>query len=271
MKSFMLSKADPPLIDTHIHLDSYSLSDQQSILADIRHHEVQSVISVSMHLASCMRNLELARQYGPMVRPAFGYHPEQPLPSSDETEKLLDWMAEHTDEMVAVGEVGLPYYARLEAESEGRPWDNRPYADLLEQFIAFAKKHHKPVVLHAVYEDADIACDLLEKYGVTRAHFHWFKGSRDTLHRMAGNGYYISFTPDILYEEEIRAMACRYPDHLVMAETDGPWPFEGPFTGQMTHPRMTASVASAWAELKGLSILEARRILYENAARLYAL
>ena len=71
-------------------------------------------------------------------------------------------MAEHADEMVAVGEVGLPYYARLEAESEGRPWDNRPYAYLLEQFIAFAKKHHKPVILHAVYEDADIACDLLE-------------------------------------------------------------------------------------------------------------
>ena len=56
-----------------------------------------------------------------------------------------------------------------------------------------------------------------------------------------------------------------------MTETDGPWPFEGPFTGQMTHPRLTASVASAWAELKGLSILEARRILYENAARLYRL
>ena len=88
---------------------------------------------------------------------------------------------------------------------------------------------------------------------------------------MANNGYYISFTPDILYEEEIRAMASRYPDHLVMTETDGPWPFEGPFTGQMTHPRLTASVASAWAELKGLSILEARRILYENAARLYRL
>lgn len=271
MRSFTQTETNLPLLDTHIHLDSYAFSDQQTILADIRKSEVQSIISVSMNLASSKRNLELAREYGPLVRPAFGYHPEQPVPSPEETEELLDWMAKHVDDMIAVGEVGLPYYARLEAEMEGRPWDNRPYECLLEQFIAFAKRHHKPVILHAVYEDADTACDLLDKYGVTRVHFHWFKGSRDTLRRMADKGCYISFTPDILYEDEIRDIARMYPEHLVMTETDGPWPFEGPFTGQMTHPKMTASAAAAWAELRGLTVSEARRIFYENAVRLYDL
>lgn len=155
MRSFTQTETNLPLLDTHIHLDSYAFSDQQTILADIRKSEVQSIISVSMNLASSKRNLELAREYGPSVRPAFGYHPEQPVPSPEETEELLDWMAKHVDDMVAVGEVGLPYYARLEAETEGRPWDNRPYECLLEQFIAFAKRHHKPVILHAVYEDAE--------------------------------------------------------------------------------------------------------------------
>ncbi|MGV2806336.1 TatD family deoxyribonuclease, partial [Clostridium perfringens] len=32
MKSFTQSEANLPLLDTHIHLDSYSLSDQQAIL-----------------------------------------------------------------------------------------------------------------------------------------------------------------------------------------------------------------------------------------------
>lgn len=269
--SLRQTEADFPLMDTHIHLDSYPLSDQQKILADMQHGEVRSIISVSMHLASCKRNLELARQYAPMVRPAFGYHPEQALPSSAEMNELLEWMAEHSDEMLAVGEVGLPYYARLEAQSEGRSWDNHPYEQLLDQFIAFAKKHHKPIILHAVYEDADIACDLLEKHKLTRAHFHWFKGSRNTLQRMEDRGYYISFTPDILYDDEIRDIASRYPEHLVMTETDGPWPFEGQFTGQMTHPQMTSAVAAVWAELRGLSVPEGRRQLYENAMRLYDL
>lgn len=52
-----------------------------------------------------------------------------------------------------------------------------------------------PIILHAVYEDADTVCDLLEKYKVSRAHFHWFKGSDETMKRMMKNGYYISIAP----------------------------------------------------------------------------
>jgi len=264
-------RAGIPLIDTHIHLDSYSLADQESIASALGMGNVQYIITVSMNLPSCKRNLELSRIYGDSIKPAFGYHPEQPLPSPDETEELLRWMENHVQDMVAVGEVGLPYYARLEAESAGHSWDNAPYIELLERFVAFAKKHDKPIILHAVYEDADTACDLLEAYGIARAHFHWFKGSRDTLDRMAASGYHISFTPDILYEEEIREIARMYPPQLVMTETDGPWPFEGPLQGQTTRPEMAAIAAAAWAELQGISEQEARRQLYQNAARLYGL
>lgn len=265
------SAALAPLLDTHIHLDSYPENEGLAIADGLRNSEVQSVISVSMNLLSCKRNLELARVYGSEVRPAFGYHPEQPLPSGAEADALLQWMAIHADDMVAVGEVGLPYYSRLEAVSQGKAWDNRPYEELLERFIDFAKKHKKPVILHAVYDDADTACDLLERYNHPYAHFHWFKGAEKTLQRMADHGYYISFTPDILYEEEIRTIAQRYPEHLVLSETDGPWPFEGPFAGQTTHPSMTACVAAAWAELRGMTISQARKQLYDNAARLYGL
>lgn len=260
-----------PLIDTHIHLDSYPEDIGLAIAADLANSEVQSVISVSMNLPSCKRNLELARLYNGGIRPAFGYHPEQPLPSATEIQELLQWMEVHSEEMVAVGEVGLPYYTRLEAATRGEAWDDQPYVELLETFIAFAAKHKKPVILHAVYEDAEMACDLLERYSHPLAHFHWFKGAEKTLQRMAEQGYYISFTPDIVYEEEIRRIALGYPEHLVMSETDGPWPFEGPFTGQTTHPRMTSSVASAWAELRGISLLHARKQLYDNAARLYGI
>lgn len=258
-----------PLIDAHIHLDSYAEEQQLAILESLSDCGVEAVVSVSMNLDSCRRNLVLARRHESRVKPAFGYHPEQLLPTADEVSSLFDFMETHLDEMAAVGEVGLPYYSRLEAVTEGKPWDDRPYVDLLEQFIIFAKKFHKPIVLHAVYEDADTACSLLEKHGVTSAHFHWFKGSPETVRRMADAGYFISFTPDLLYEPEIRDLARRYPAAQVMTETDGPWPFDGPFAGQPTHPRMTADVAAAWAEIQGLGLAEARRILYGNARRFY--
>ncbi|UNK18998.1 TatD family hydrolase [Paenibacillus sp. N3/727] len=258
-----------PLIDAHIHLDTYPIDQQLSIVESLPGYGVESVISVSMHLESCQRNLELALRFVDRVKPAFGYHPEQQMPSPADIDSLFAFMESHLDEMIAVGEVGLPYYSRIEAQSNGKDWDNRPYEDLLERFIIFAKKHDKPVILHAVYEDADIACDLLEKHSVTSAHFHWFKGSLGTIQRMADAGYCISFTPDLLYEQEIRELARLYPAGQVMSETDGPWPFEGPFQGQVTHPRMTTDVASAWADIQGFSLMEARRILYDNARRFY--
>ncbi|WP_418026978.1 TatD family hydrolase [Paenibacillus sp. JJ1722] len=260
-----------PLIDAHIHVDSYPPEQQELLLASLANSSVQAVIAVSMHLGSSRANLQLAKRYPGLVRPAFGFHPEQALPPQAELELLFNWMDEHVQQMVAVGEVGLPYYNRLEASQSGSPFDLAPYIVLLERFIQFASKHNKPIVLHAVYEDADIACDLLERHGITQAHFHWFKGSTATIERMARNGYYVSFTPDLLYEEEIRSLARQYPSDQIMAETDGPWPFEGPFTGQETHPRMTADVIRAYSKLTHQDESAVRQLFYENTRRFYSL
>ncbi|HEX7056918.1 MAG TPA: TatD family hydrolase, partial [Bacilli bacterium] len=87
--------------------------------------------------------------------------------------------------------------------------------------------------------------------------------------RMMDRGYRISVTPDVLYEPEIQNLVRQYPLDLLMTETDGPWPFEGPFAGQMTNSVMVKSVAAKIAELKGVALKDAQAALYENAARFY--
>jgi TatD DNase family protein len=258
-----------PLIDAHIHLDLYAPEERQRMMGELTESGVEAVIAVSMGQESCEANLLLAREQPAAVWPAFGFHPEQPLAGSAEMDRLFAWIRSHAGEMAAVGEVGLPYYTRVEAEKRGKPFELAPYVALLERFVLLAKELDKPLVLHAVYEDADTACSLLERHGVTRAHFHWFKGAEETIRRMAANGYFVSFTPDIAYEPEIRRLAELYPPGQVMAETDGPWPFEGPFAGQMTHPRMTGDVVRVWSEIHGIPLPEARRLLYGNTKRFY--
>lgn len=306
--------------DTHIHLEQYAPEEAERMLREFRDAGGAYVVAVSMNLESARRTERLAGQYPGLVRPAYGFHPEQPLPSVEEEEALFAWMERRTvcgeaaaaegaalavsglaepagmrqlpaeglhadpskvggaqrgsdstapQRMIAVGEVGLPYYSRQEAAERSEALDEAGYVRLLERFVAFAARHDLPIVLHAVYEDADTACDLLERHGVRRAHFHWFKGSADTVERMIAAGYYISFTPDILYEDEIRELALRYPADQVMSETDGPWPFEGPFAGRPTHPSMTADVCREWAALRGLTEAEAQAILLANADRFY--
>lgn len=259
------------MIDAHIHLDQYEDHVLSSLLEGLPAQGIESLIAVSMNLASSKRTRELAASYPGLVKPAYGFHPEQALPAEEELNALLKWITDHADNMVAIGEIGLPYYSRAEAAARGEGWEMEPYLGLLDRLLGLAARLGKPVVLHAVYEDAWTVCDLLEQHGLTQAHFHWFKGPAATVDRMINCGYYISFTPDILYEPEIQELARRYPPELVMAETDGPWPFEGPFTGRTTHPAMVHDVAAAWGALHGYSVPEAQALLTANTQRFYGL
>ena len=248
------------LIDAHIHLDQYKEHDIPTLLEEAEH-----VIAVSMNLPSCEKTLKLSKAYT-KVKAAFGFHPEQPLLSDAEEEALFKWIRQHSHEMVAIGEVGLPYYLRQE-----KAIDVRPYVALLERFIVLAKELNKPIVLHAVYEDAAIVCDLLEKHQVTKAHFHWFKGDEEVIERMISNGYFISVTPDCTYETEIQQLIKKYPIELMMVETDGPWPFEGSFENMLTSPWMMDHSMEVIASIKGLTTQEAARIITRNTTIFYNL
>jgi TatD DNase family protein len=251
------------IIDSHIHLDQYEPESWKDIIE--KDASLQALISVSSTLHSCRLNQKISKLYS-CVKPAYGFHPEQMLPSSNELTELFTWIDQHNVEMIAVGEVGLPYYL-----SQKCMLSLDPYLELLEAFIIHSKKWEKPLILHAVYEDAEIVCDLLEKHSVSKAHFHWFKGAKKTVERMKNNGYYISVTPDILYKSKIQALAKDYPLDYLMVETDGPWPFEGPFRNQTTVPSMMHQSVQQIARLKRMSVAETYDFLYQNTSCFYNL
>lgn len=253
------------LIDAHIHLDLYSEEERTQILRGMKEAEIEGLITVSMHLASSQMNQQLAQHFQG-VYPCYGYHPEQALPRDEDLADLFQWIRANAQEMVAVGEVGLPYYLRQEQHL-----DETPYIELLDQFIQLAKHLHKPIVLHAVYDDAPKVCQLLEKYSYNQAHFHWFKGDPRTIERMARNGYFVSHTPDLLYEAEIVQLVQQYPLGQMMVETDGPWPFTGPFQGMLTEPKMMHHTVNEIARIKGLPIATVYEQLESNTRRFYSL
>ncbi|UOR13537.1 TatD family hydrolase [Halobacillus amylolyticus] len=248
-----------PIIDAHIHLDMYSEESRREIMQDLERYHIDGLISVSNHTASAQMNLKLARQ-DKRIKPAVGFHPEQELPDDHQLERIFKLIDEHKEEMVAIGEVGLPYYSRKKDPSLSLT----PYIEMLERFIRLAVKLDKPIILHAIYEDANIACDLLEKHSVRKVHFHWFKSSPAMIRRLIENRYSISVTPDCLYEAEIQQLIEQYPLELMMVETDGPWPFEGEFKNERTHPKMIHESITKISEIKSLPLDEVYKQLYQN-------
>ncbi|KKB38321.1 TatD family hydrolase [Bacillus thermotolerans] len=253
-----------PLIDAHIHFDQYSLPAQARILEELKRFNIDALISVSTNLSSSKKTLDLASQ-SPHIYAAAGFHPEQALPKEQELSELQQLIFEHQEDLAAIGEVGLPYYLR----KENRDIPLEPYIEVLESFIRQAAALRKPLALHAVYEDAAIVCELLEKHSITKAHFHWFKGSKAIIDRLKHNGYFISVTPDLLYKERTEQLVQMYPLTHIMVETDGPWPFEGPFQRNMTHPKMIHETIRKLAAIKKMRIEEVYSQLYENTKRFY--
>lgn len=256
----------PSLIDAHIHLDLYEKDEREKILKELDLYSVESLITVSFHLQSSKQNLAFAKGDG-RIKAAAGFHPEQELPSDSEVEELLAFIRKNHKDLVAIGEVGLPYYKMKEDPSLVLA----PYIEMLEHFIIESNRLNKPIILHGVYEHAPIICDLLEKHSISKAHFHWFKGDSKTIERMIRNGYLVSVTPDVLYEKEIQQLVRAYPIEGLMVETDGPWRFEGVFQERMTHPGMMHRSIEKVAELKSMSEAAVYKQLVKNTTEFYDL
>lgn len=252
------------MIDSHIHLDQYTYEDRKEMQND---QTLAYAIAVSMNLSSSQKNFELSKEFD-FIKPAYGFHPEQVMPSDEEISQLLKWIEDNHESMIAIGEVGLPHYCRLE-HPELYPLE--PYIELLEQFLLMAKKWNKPIILHSIYEEAPIVINLLEKHNYNHAHFHWFKGKDKTVEHLKANGYFLSFTPDILYEENIQKIAKQFPLEQIMVETDGPWPFEGPFVKQKTMPSMIHHTIKEIARLKNEKTLSVYEQLFHNTTNFYRL
>ncbi|MFT8321201.1 MAG: TatD family hydrolase [Bacillus sp. (in: firmicutes)] len=252
------------IIDAHIHLDQYK---QNSINKMQQDHSLEAVITVSMNKKSCISNEELTKIH-PFVYAAYGFHPEQRMPAEIEIIELFQWIKEHSSSMVAVGEVGLPHYVR---EKSPLLYSLEPYIDLLEQFILLAKEHNKPIVLHSIYDEAPIVLALLEKHNYMNAQFHWFKGDSVTIEHLINNNCYVSITPDVLYEEEIKELVKKYPLHQLMVETDGPWPFEGLFEQRKTMPSMIHHTIKEIAAIKKESESTVYTQLLKNTKRFFSI
>lgn len=249
------------MFDTHIHLDQFS---DEQIAEILSQEKLQGVIAVATDLASCQRLLALKQRF-PKMHCCAGFHPEQPLPPSAELNRLFDWIAKNRQKLTACGEVGLPHYLKR----ENPQLDYQPYIALLERFIALCKRSDLPINLHIVYDDALIALDLLAKYQIPKAHFHWFKASDAVLQKVLATSYMVSVTPDILLNEKTQKVAKMLPLERLLIETDAPWQHQG-FVPQQITAQLLAVIAKI-AEIKSLPNAVVAQQTTQNALKFYSI
>jgi TatD DNase family protein len=257
------------LIDTHCHLFSSEYADLSGLLHRARGRDVVAAVAPGVNPATNLRLLELARAYPGAIWPCFGFHPEHLFLTEEDFQMVCAEVREHRAALVGLGEVGLPHYCLADAA------DVKATAEAgrrrLRHLLDLAVELDLPVSLHAPHEAAAEAFGLLREAGVRQAVFHWYKAPEEATRRILEAGYLISVTPEVCYRERDRQLVKEVPLDQLLLESDGPWPYEGEFTGMTTEPWMVALAAQAVARIKGVALGEVAEQTTRTAARLFGL
>jgi TatD DNase family protein len=255
------------LVDVHCHLDAQAYADLEAVCRQSQQAGVHAIVAAGTGVASNARFLAMQQRYPEHIWAALGLHPERVDTSWEELEAVVEQMQVQRARIVALGEIGLPHYSRLEkrmTEAQARQREA-----FLHALVQAAERCSVPVVLHAPHATAAVALDIVKRYHPPGALFHWHKSTPETTLAICQAGYYISVTPEICYRDRDRQLVQIVPLENLLLESDGPWPYSGEFAGQATTPAFVARVAAEVAQIKGISVAEVHQATTANASRLF--
>jgi TatD DNase family protein len=203
-------------IDTHCHLDAAEFAGAtDAVRARAARAGVVHCVVPAVQPANFDAVRELAHRHGDSY--ALGIHPLCTPEAGDADLALLDralTAARHDPRLVAVGEIGLDYFA------PGLDAARQEY--FYREQLALARRHALPVLLH-VRRSADQLLKELRRDPVGGI-AHAFNGSAQQAREFLRLGLRLGFGGTVTYERalKIRRLAQELPLEGIVLETDAP-------------------------------------------------
>ena len=148
-----------------------------------------------------------------------------------------------------IGETGLDYACEVDRLAQER---------LFRAHLEAAERLQKPVVLHMV-RAFEPTIKILAEYNIAGVVFHGFIGSQQQATEALRRGYYLSFGERSLRSSKTRQAIVATPLDRLFCETDD-------------DPSLDiAKVYAEVAAIKGITLAELERYIYENYKRLFIL
>jgi TatD DNase family protein len=257
------------VIDSHCHLHDEAFGDVRETVRTALAHDVWGVIGVGCDADTNARTLAAAARGQRGVWAALGFHPDWSHLGEADLERVEQQLHEHHARIVALGEVGLPWYSLVESAdaparmAQGRRW--------LDRLLTLAVRYDLAVALHAPHDAAADALQALRQHGIERAVFHWHKGAPEVTRAIVESGYHVSVGPEVVYRERDRELVGAVPLDSLLVESDAPWRYGGEFEGLPSGPWLAGRVVEEVAKLKQLPVADVMQRLGSNTCRLFDL
>lgn len=235
------------LIDAHVHLsDAEYVGHIEELIADAKEAGVAALVTNSMDLNTCKKDIELSQRYPNLVYPALGIHPwNVNVLKENELQETIEFIQNQKGTVRAIGEIGLDYkYDSI--------WEQQNI--VFDKMLLLAESLNVPVIIHS-RGTTDKIVEMLPSYRLNRVLLHWFSHPMNALTKAIDNGYFITEGPPVTYSNGIREVVEKTPLTNLLTETDGPVTYwKQPYNGQLTKPSYIRNVVGAVAEIKKMKL-----------------
>ena len=246
------------IIDTHCHIYASEMENAEEIIMEAADNDIHMVLN-GTDPSSNREVLELSDKYD-NVHAALGYFYTLADEITDEEIELLDRQL-GSDNVVAVGEIGLDYYHTK---------DNRDkQIELFENMLVLAEKHDLPVIVHSRKAMQD-TFDILKKHDVVGS-MHSYQGSAEMAQQFIRLGFYIGVGGTITHKnnKKARRMLENTDINHLLLETDSPYLSPQEKRGEMNTPLNIRYVSGKIAEELDMEESDVIEITAENAKALF--
>lgn len=240
-------------IDTHAHIQLKDFdADRVETIARAQKAGVGRIIIVGFDVEENFRGLALAKKHD-FIYASIGIHPHLASQWNEQVKAKIAQTAKQEEKIVAIGEIGLDYYAHPEMQYEIPPRDLQK--TVFREQLRLAAKLDLPVIIHCRDAFADVIV-ILKEEGTQKAVFHCFSGNQEEAEQALENGYLLGFTGVITYPKaaNLREIVQKCPIEKMLLETDCPWLAPQAHRGKRNEPAFVAEVYRLVAELKGMNM-----------------
>jgi TatD DNase family protein len=246
------------LFDAHTHIDlKHFRHDRHEVITRAKLKGLIGMVTSSTGPSSFRHTLEIVQKYEGFVFHSAGSSVSQL--TEEIAESIIALTRKYSDQIVAVGEVGLDYHWIKDSKSR------KAQEPIFHMFIELATEMDMPIVIHSRKAEAE-AVEILEKNFSGDVLMHCFDGAPDVAQRIRDNGWYITLPANFpRYKNRVRAAEILKLEHI-MLETDGP--YLSP-TNKRNEPANVSFGCEALAKLLELAPEDVAEVTTKNALNFY--
>lgn len=248
------------MIDVHCHLTYKGLDEIKDKVVEEAKKTMTAIITCG-YPKDCREALELSKKYRGFVFLTLGLHPIDIVKMSDEeVDDYLDFIREHKDDIVAIGEIGLDWHWFKDEKQ------NERFREIFVKCLNLSKELNLPVLLHT--RKAEQECfEIVKNLGIKKAVFHYYSGNITLARQIIESGYFISLSTSINNSSNSKDIAKKFPLNFLLTETDSPFPMQE----KPNVPQNVKLVVEKIAELRNVPFEDVGKQTTENAVRFFGL